>query len=114
MCAKRLDESEHARILGRDAVGDGSRDADDLLEHFEKGVGFVLAGADLAGFHAEGAFEVHPLLSAVKGFFSDFVCTSCVFEWAVVYKREWERERDRERVEDGRSFTYKVWWICAA
>ena len=65
MVAKGLDESADAGVLGRDAVGDGGRDADDFLEHFDKGIGFVLAGAHLAGFHAEGALEVHSLLSAV-------------------------------------------------
>lgn len=60
---KRLDQSEHAWILGRDAVSDGGRDADDFLEHLDESVVFVLAGFDLAGFHAEGGFEVHSLAS---------------------------------------------------
>ncbi len=63
--AKRPDQRDDARILGRDAVSDGRGDADDLLEHLDKGVVFVLAGFDLAGFHAEGGFEVHSLLSAI-------------------------------------------------
>ena len=61
MFAKSLNESDDAWILGRDAVSDGRGDADDFLEHFDKGVVFVLAGFDLAGFHAEGGFEVHSL-----------------------------------------------------
>ena len=61
--AERLDESEHAWILGRDAVGDGRGDADDFLEHLDEGVVFVVAGFDLARFHAEGGFEVHSLHS---------------------------------------------------
>lgn len=64
--AECLDEAEHAWVLGRDAVGDGRGDADDFLEHLDKGVVFVLAGFDLAGFHAEGGLEVHSLLSAVS------------------------------------------------
>lgn len=51
---KSLDESEDAGVLGGDAVGDGGRDADDFLEHFDKGVVAVLAGFHLPGFHAEG------------------------------------------------------------
>ena len=61
MFTKRLHQGHHTRILGRDAVSNGRRDADDFLEHFDKGVVFVFAGFDLAGFHAEGAFEVHSL-----------------------------------------------------
>ena len=64
--AECLDEAEHAWVLGRDAVGDGRGDADDFLEHLDKGIVFVLAGFDLAGFHAEGGLEVHSLLSAVS------------------------------------------------
>lgn len=63
--AERLDESDEAWVLGRDAVGNGRGDADDFLEHLDKGVVFVLAGFDLAGFHAEGAFEVHTLHPAL-------------------------------------------------
>ena len=74
MFAKRLDQSEHTRILGRDAVGDGRGDADDFLEHFDKGVVFVLAGFDLAGFHAERGFEVHSLQST----FSLVACADVV------------------------------------
>lgn len=48
MFAKSLDESEDAWILGRDAVGDGWGDADDFLEHFDKGVVFAFAGFHLA------------------------------------------------------------------
>ena len=62
---KRLDQSGHAWILGRDAVSDGGRDADDFLEHLDESVVFVLAGFDLAGFHAEGGFEVHSLASVL-------------------------------------------------
>lgn len=62
--SKRLDQVDDAWVLGRDAVGDGRRDADDFLEHLDKSVVFVLAGFDLAGFHAEGGFEVHALGSA--------------------------------------------------
>ena len=62
--AEGLDQAADGGILGRDAVRDGRSDADDFLEHFDKGVVFVLAGFDLAGFHAEGGFEVHPLLPA--------------------------------------------------
>ncbi len=58
MFAERLDESDDAWVLVRDAVGDGGRDADDFLEHFDEGVVFVVAGFDLAGFHAEGGGEV--------------------------------------------------------
>ena len=65
MSPERLDQAEHARILGRDAVGDGRGDADDLLQHLDKGVVFVLARFDLAGFHAEGGGEVEALESAV-------------------------------------------------
>ena len=65
MFPKRFDQAEDARILGRDAVGNGRRDADDFLEHLDKGVVFVFARFDLAGFHAEGGFEVHPLRSVV-------------------------------------------------
>ena len=66
MFAERLHEAEHARILGRNAIGDGRSDADDLLEHLDKGVIFVLARFDLAGFHAEGGGEVEALKSAVE------------------------------------------------
>lgn len=66
MFAEGGDEGDDAGVLGRDAVGDGRGDADDLLEHLDEGVGFVLAGFDLAGFHAEGGFEVHALQSARK------------------------------------------------
>ena len=66
MFAECLDEAEHAWVLGRDAVSDGWGDADDLLEHLDKGVIFVLASFDLAGFHAEGGLEVHSLLSALS------------------------------------------------
>ena len=66
MFAERLDQAEHARILGRDAVGDGRGDADDLLEHLDTGVVFVLARLDLAGLHAEGGGEVETLESAVE------------------------------------------------
>ena len=65
MFPKRFDQAEDARILGGDTVGDGGRDADDFLEHLDKGVVFVLARFDLAGFHAEGGFEVHSLHSGV-------------------------------------------------
>lgn len=58
-----LDQSDDARVLGRDAVRDGRRDADDFLEHFDEGIIFVFARLDLAGVHAEGGFEVHSLLS---------------------------------------------------
>lgn len=61
MFAKSLDESDDAWILGRDAVSDGWGDANDFLEHLDKGVVFVLAAFDLAGFHAEGGVEVHSL-----------------------------------------------------
>ena len=63
--AERLHETEHARIFGRDAVGDGRGNADDLLEHLNKGVAFVFARFDLAGFHAEGGGEIEALQSAV-------------------------------------------------
>ena len=58
-----LDQGDDARVLGRDAVRDGRRDADDFLEHSDEGVVFVFARLDLAGVHAEGGFEVHSLLS---------------------------------------------------
>ena len=65
MFPKRFDQAEDARIFRGDAVGDGGRDADDFLEHLDKGVVFVLARFNLAGFHAEGGFEVHSLHSVV-------------------------------------------------
>ena len=65
MFAERLDEAKDAGVFGRDAVGDGRGDADDFLEHLDKGVVFVLAGFHLPGFHAEGGLEVHSLPSAV-------------------------------------------------
>ena len=61
MLPKRFNETDDAWILGRDAVSDRRCDADDFLQHFDKRVVFVLAGSDLAGFHAEGGFEVHSL-----------------------------------------------------
>lgn len=64
MFAEGGEQGEGAGVLGRDAVGDGGGDADDFLEHLDEGVVFVFAGFDLAGFHAEGGFEVHPLQSA--------------------------------------------------
>ena len=66
MFTERLHQTSHARILGRDAVGDGRRDADDLLEHLDKRVVSVLARLDLAGFHAEGSGEVEALESTGK------------------------------------------------
>ena len=63
MGAKGFDEGEDAGVLGGDAGGDGGGDADDFLEYFDKGVGFVVAGADLARVHAEGGFEVESLVS---------------------------------------------------
>ena len=71
------DEGEGAGVLGRDAVGDGRGDADDFLEHLDECVVFVLAGFDLAGFHAEGGFEVHPLQSAGRK-----LVTLCRSFWA--------------------------------
>ena len=65
MFAERLYETEHARIFGRDAVGDGRGNADDLLEHFDKGVVSVFARFDLARFHAERSRDVEVLQSAV-------------------------------------------------
>ena len=79
MFPKRFDQAEDARILGGDTVGDGGRDADDFLEHLDKGVVFVLARFNLAGFHAEGGFEVHSLRSVV--FFSG------------VYRGRWTERR---------------------
>ena len=66
MLAKGLDKSEYAGILGCNTVGDGRGDADYFLQHLDKGVVSVLASLYLAGFHAEGGFEVHPLLSVVS------------------------------------------------
>ena len=63
--AKGLGQTQDAWIFGRDAVGDGRGHPDDFLEHFDKGVIFVLAGFDLAVFHAEGGFEVHSSCSVV-------------------------------------------------
>ena len=67
MLAKCFDQGKNARILGRNAVGDGRGNADDFLEHLDKGVVLVLARFHLAGFHAEGGFEVQSLESAVGG-----------------------------------------------
>ena len=59
------DEGLDGRELGRDAVGDGGRDAHHFLEHLDVGVGGGGAGFDLAGFHAECCGEgllLKPLL----------------------------------------------------
>lgn len=96
MFAKRLDQSDDAGILGRDAVSDGRGDADDFLEHFDKGVVFVFAGFDLAGFHAEGGFEVHSLGSVFGGWVSVRLCFG---------KLEMGRETGRK---DGREWDMPV------
>ena len=101
MFAERFYETEHARILGRDTIGDGRGDADDLLEHLDKGVVFVLARFDLAGFHAEGGGEVEALESAVGlVMFSDINGLG--------------QEGERDKAEGfGRSNTCMEWWRCA-
>lgn len=102
MFAEGGDEGDGAGVLGRDAVGDGGGDADDFLEHLDEGVVFVLAGFDLAGFHAEGGFEVHPLQSAGRKLVTDPLQ---VFLG--------EERKGREGKVRGR-FTCMVWWRCAA
>ena len=65
--AEGFHESEDSGVFVDDGLGDGGGDADDFLEHARVGGGFVVAGADLAGVHAEGCGEGHADVSVYWG-----------------------------------------------
>ena len=54
-----VDQSDHGRILGRDAVRNRGGDADDFLQHADVSIEGVVSRLDLTGFHAKGGVEVH-------------------------------------------------------
>ena len=59
--AEGFGEGEDGGVSVDDGLSDGGRNADDFLQHFGIGVGFVVAGSHLAWFGTEGGGEVHAL-----------------------------------------------------
>lgn len=66
MLLKALDKFLNRWIFMRNTARYRKRNADHFLQHFRVGVRCVVAGFDLAGFHAEADAEVHlPVKSLV-------------------------------------------------